>query len=244
MDAGYWPQTEAELEGIQRDLAARAVQVVPWHPPADRSTVVAGLFVAYRSGQVGMGNCGDPAWAAAAALRDRQLLASALVKGAVGAPYIPGYLALREGRLLEETMRALPCTPDVVLVNATGKDHPRGAGLALHLGAVLDLPTIGVTDRPLLAAGLEPGPHRGAAAPLVLGGEVVGFRLRTRRGVRPVVVHSGWRTGPETACAIVLTVSRRSRTPEPIRQARRLGRTFRTHEPWPWLPDAKNSLAP
>jgi deoxyinosine 3'endonuclease (endonuclease V) len=43
------------------------------------------------------------------------------------------------------------------MANASGRDHPRGAGLALHLGAVLDQPSVGVTDRPLLATGQEPG---------------------------------------------------------------------------------------
>ncbi|MBV8941103.1 MAG: endonuclease V [Solirubrobacterales bacterium] len=43
----------------------------------------------------------------------------------------PGTLALREGRLLEAAVRALPAMPDVLLVNATGRDHPRGAGLAV-----------------------------------------------------------------------------------------------------------------
>jgi len=52
-------------------------------------------------------------------------------------------LALREGLLLEQAMRALPIAPEVLVVNATGRDHPRRAGLALHLGAVLGLPTVG-----------------------------------------------------------------------------------------------------
>jgi deoxyinosine 3'endonuclease (endonuclease V) len=42
-------------------------------------------------------------------------------------------------------VRALPVVPEVLVVNATGRDHPRRAGLALHLGAVLRLPTVGVT---------------------------------------------------------------------------------------------------
>ena len=50
-------------------------------------------------------------------------------------------------------MRALPVAPEVLLVNATGRDHPRRAGLAFHLGAVLGLPTVGVTTRPLVAQG-------------------------------------------------------------------------------------------
>ena len=44
-------------------------------------------------------------------------------------------------------MRALEVEPDLLLVNATDRDHRRRAGLALHLGALLDLPTVGVTHR-------------------------------------------------------------------------------------------------
>ena len=52
---------------------------------------------------------------------------------------------MREGPLLEAAVRALEVEPDLLLVNATDRDHPRRAGLALHLGALLDLPTVGVT---------------------------------------------------------------------------------------------------
>ena len=55
------------------------------------------------------------------------------------------------------------------LVDTTGRDHPRRAGLATSLGAVLDLPTVGVTHRPLLAAGDWPDDRRGATAPLRVG---------------------------------------------------------------------------
>jgi len=48
------------------------------------------------------------------------------------------------------------------LVNATGRDHPRRAGLALQLGAVLDLPSVGVTHTPLLAQGEWPPGEAGA----------------------------------------------------------------------------------
>ena len=105
--------------------------------------------------------------------------------GKSGAPYAAGLLALREGPLLEGAVRALQQRPDLVLVDATGRDHPRRAGLALHLGAVLDLPTIGVTNRPLAAA-RRPGTGRGAAAPLMLDGAVVGLRRAHPVGHEPV----------------------------------------------------------
>jgi deoxyribonuclease V len=112
-------------------------------------------------------------------------------------------------------------------VDATGRDHPRRAGLAVHLGHVLDLPTVGVTHRTLLAHGDEPARERGAHSPLTLHGEHVGEWLRVQPRARPLAVHAGWRTDPQTAVAVVLRAAGRVRTPEPLRQARRLARVAR-----------------
>ncbi len=147
--------------------------------------------------------------------------------GTAGAAYEAGLLALREGALLEQALRAFGEEADVALVDATGRDHPRRAGLAVHLGAVLDLPTVGVTHRPLVAEGAWPADERGSMSPLVLDGECVGYWVRTRRRTRPLAVHGGWRTAPDTAVDVVLSLTGRSRTPEPLRQARRIAREAR-----------------
>jgi deoxyribonuclease V len=175
----------------------------------------------------GPGAHGDRAWAAAVIMRGRRTVAQAKVGGAACAPYEAGLLALREGPLLEAAVRALDEAADVVLVDATGRDHPRRAGLALHLGAVLDVPTVGVTHRPLLACGDWPADPKGESAPLVLGGEQVGAWVRRREGVRPVAAHPAWRTDVDTAVAVVSRVAGSHRTPEPLRQARRLARLAR-----------------
>jgi deoxyribonuclease V len=148
-------------------------------------------------------------------------------RGPAAGPYLPALLALREGPLLEQAVRALPMVPEVLLVNATGRDHPRRAGLALHLGAVLGLPTIGVTTRPLVAHGDWPTDQRAATAPLLLAGEVVGCWVRTRAGAKPVAVHAAWQTDAQDAVQVVLAATRRARTPEPLRRARTLARTQR-----------------
>ena len=172
---------------------------------------------------------GDAAWAGAALIKPDQSVVTAEAAGSAGAPYEAGLLALREGPLLEAAVRSLPCLPVVLLVNATGRDHPRRAGLAVHLGALLELPTAGVTHRPLLADGEWPEPVRGARSPLLLAGERVGYWLCTRDGTHPLAVHSAWRTDPEIAVAVVLAASsRKARTPEAIRQARRIAREVRT----------------
>jgi deoxyribonuclease V len=108
-----------------------------------------------------------------------------------------------------------------LLIDATGLDHPRRAGLAVHLGAVTGIPTVGVTRRTLVAVGDPPQPWRGATAPLVADGLLVGYWVRTRSGARALAAHAGWRTSPETAAAIVLASSTpRAKTPVPLQLAR------------------------
>jgi deoxyribonuclease V len=212
-----WPVTAGALIEAQEALAAATPPT--WRAPSDPA--VGACFVCFPRGLTGEGSPGDRAWAAAA-IGD----AVAVRAGHAAAAYEPGLLALREGPLLEAAVRALPRLPDVLLVNATGRDHPRRAGLALHLGAVLELPSIGVTHRPLVASGAWPEDRRGAHSPLTLEGEIVGDWLRTRRGRRPLAVTPGWRTTLDTALQIVLTECR-VRTPEPLRAARRAARHAR-----------------
>jgi deoxyribonuclease V len=213
-----WPSTPAELVATQLALASAL-------PPRWRPTVgarVGGSFICFERGPSGPGHAGDRAWAAAALAGE-----VTVVEGAAGAAYEAGLLALREGPLLEAAVRALPDLPEALLVNATGRDHPRRAGLALHLGSVLDRPTVGLTHRTLLAAGEWPSDEYGARAPLLLEGELVGYWLRTRRGTRPLAVHAAWRTDPETAAQVALAAVVRARTPEPLRLAREAARVAR-----------------
>jgi deoxyribonuclease V len=219
-----WPASADELIDAQHALAAAAPE--PWVPP-DSAFAVGACVVLFPRGQTGAGTRGDPAWAAAAVLRGREVLAESTVTGEAAAPYVPGLLALREGPCLEAAVRALAVAPDLLLVDATGADHPRRAGLALQLGAVTGLATVGVTHRPLLANGAWPDDARGAHSPLSLEGACVAAWVRTRAGARPVAVHAGWRTTLDVAIEVVLSCSYGHRTPEPFRHARRLARIAR-----------------
>lgn len=222
-----WPSTAESLDREQRRLAA--VRPAAWRPAG--TVVVAGCFLAFARGQQGPGAAGDGGWAAAVSVAGGcgANVASFCVRAIAGAAYDPGRLALREGAALETAVVGLHPRPDVVIIDATGRDHPRGAGLALHVGAVLDIPTIGVTHRPLAASGPPPGPERGARQDVLLDGRVVGAWLRTVSGVRPVLVHAGWRTDPDTAVEVAMLCAGPARTPEPLRRARVLARTSRAH---------------
>lgn len=217
------PVDPKDLERLQLHIAS--LRPTLWDPLPPYS--VGGCFVCFQRGGHGRGAPGDPAWAAAVILRNQEALDCYVVSGAAGAPYVPSFLAAREGRMLASAVDSLMVPPDVLLVNAAGRDHPRRAGLAFHMGWALGVPSIGVTDRPFVAGGAQPGPNRGDHTPVLIDGDHVGWWLRTRYRARPVVVSPGWRTDLRTALEVVLTATHRARTPEPIREARRLARTAR-----------------
>lgn len=222
-----WPEDADALVARQHELAGLRQQA--WEPPVG-DACVAGCWACFPRGYSGPGEAGDAAHAAAVVVCDGGPVDLAVRRGVAGAPYTPGLLALRLGHLLENVTRALTWTPDVLLVDGTGRDHPRRAGLALHVGAELDLPTIGVTHRPLVAEGAWPDEHRGASSLLRIGDEVVAAWVRTRPGARPLVVHPGWRVGLEAAVELVLGSSTGRRTPEPLRLARQLARGARAED--------------
>jgi deoxyribonuclease V len=220
-----WPPDAASLIERQRELARAEPE--PWRP-ARGEPRFGGCWVSFRRGLSGRGDAGDVAWVAAVVMRGDVLLEGGVRRGVAGASYRPGLLALRIGPLMDAVVRALSTAPDVLLVDATARDHPRGAGLALHLGAELGLPTVGITHRPLLARGEWPGEQRGDTSPLLLGDTVVGCWMRTRSRVRPLAVHPGWRTDLATAVDVITGTTARGRTPEPLRRARHLARSARS----------------
>lgn len=220
-----WPADADSLIAFQRWLADAAPE--PWRPGPGRLRI-GGCWVCFPRGLTSRGSADDPAWAGAVVMCDGEVVDERVITGVAGAPYMAGLLALRIGRLMEQTMRGLVTRPDVLLLDATGRDHPRRAGLALHLGAEIGTPTVGITHRPLLAEGAWPSDRLGATSPLRIGDTVVGCWMRTQPGVRPLVVHPGWRVDLATAVEVVAGASVR-RTPEPLRRARQLARRARAN---------------
>jgi deoxyribonuclease V len=152
------------------------------------------------------------------------LLEQATFSCAAPFPYLPGYFAFREGPALAGAVLALAQRPDLLLVDGHGLAHPRRAGIAVHVGLILGIPSVGVAKRSLTVDAPSPGSARGSAGPVLDRGEVVGMAVRTRAGSRPVFVSPGYATDLETALAAVLSTTAGFRIPEPLRAAHRFAR--------------------
>lgn len=135
-------------------------------------------------------------------------------------PYIPGLLSFREIPPILEAWKLLRAAPDLLLCDSHGTAHPRGLGMASHLGITLGLPSIGCAKSHLFGRYEEPGMEREERSPVKdRSGRVIGSVLRTRTGVRPVYVSPGHMIDLRTAIRLVLACSPKYRIPVPLRMA-------------------------
>jgi deoxyribonuclease V len=134
-------------------------------------------------------------------------------------PYVPGLLSFREGPVVELAYRKLAAEPDLLMFDGQGIAHPRGLGLASHMGLLLDRPSIGCAKSRLIGEFKEPKQKRGAMRTLSIQHRKVGVVLRTRDNTKPLFVSPGHRISVESAAEWVLRTGKGYRLPEPTRLA-------------------------
>ncbi|KAG0096900.1 hypothetical protein BGZ93_003813 [Podila epicladia] len=171
-------------------------------------------------------------------------------------PYIAGYLAFREVGPLMDLINTIrrdqpALVPQLIFVDGCGVLHPRGFGLASHLGLLANIPTIGCSKNYLVIDGDGPvlgahppqfktlfrefvAEHPEARGQMLLRGSVTGkiygaaLSATTSKAVEgtlnPIFVSVGHKVSLETSVALVRVCSR-FRVPEPIRQADLKSRT-------------------
>ena len=162
-------------------------------------------------------------------------------------PYVPGYLSFREAAAYLAALSRLPRPPQALLVDGQGIAHPRGLGIAAHLGVHLDLPSVGLAKRRLFGQPAGPlaeeadaavplcGPpgSLGAANPACPGVQV-GWVWRSRARVRPVFLSPGHRVGLPETLAFARGFPRATKLPEPLRLAHLLaGRARKNRQTGP-----------
>lgn len=148
-------------------------------------------------------------------------------------PYIAGFLAFREVDALVELVtraRKKGKVPDIIMVDGNGILHPRGFGLACHLGVLTGIPCIGVAKNFLVVDGIDMDGMKERFARecrktgdymMLTGksGQTWGAALKPTDGVSdPIFVSTGHRLSLES-CVIIALAMCDYRVPEPVRQA-------------------------
>ncbi|HET6432517.1 deoxyribonuclease V [Dyella sp.] len=208
-----WDGDVARARALQSELAAG----VRLHDELPPPRLIAGVDVGFEQG--------GAVTRASAVLLDAasmQPVADALARLPTRMPYIPGLLSFRELPAVLEALAQLPEVPDLILVDGHGVAHPRGLGIAAHLGVVTDLPAIGVAKKVLVGKHDPVGPQRGDQAVLIHRGRLIGTALRSKDGIKPLIVSPGHRVSHATAVQQVLACGRGYKLPEPTRWADRI----------------------
>ncbi len=134
-------------------------------------------------------------------------------------PYIPGLLAFRVGPAILDAWERMKLTPDLVMIHGHGIAHPRGFGLASHVGLWLNLPTIGIAKTRLYGAYAEVGAQVGDWSELwdeKISNHLIGAVLRTQRDAKPIYISPGHLIDLPHSIEFVLACSRAHRLPDPL----------------------------
>lgn len=176
----------------------------------------------------------DRVVSAAVVVRDGAVVERTFAVQPLDVPYIPGLLAFREAPAAIAALERLRTTVDVVLVDGNGRLHPRQAGLATHLGVMVDRPTVGVAKSKLCGnvAGSIDDLAVGDRVPIVANhdvdapaGTALGRVLQTRRfdsarnQINPLYVSPGHLVDADRAADLVMQACAGYKLPEPIREA-------------------------
>lgn len=205
-----------KLEELQRHLADQ-VRLSPLNGPV-RS--VAGVDCSERHGRIR---------AAAVLMSWPQMeeLDRSVFEGKCRFPYVPGFLSFRELGPMIRALTDLKGRCDLVMVDGCGIAHPRGLGIASHLGWVMGRPSIGISKSVLVGVFEEPGEGALSASPLMYMGEQVGWAVRSRQRCRPIFVSPGHLVDMEGALRLAKESLRGYKLPEPIRRADRLSKQWK-----------------
>ena len=208
-----------KLRAIQEDLRKKVI-ITPL--PADPKDC-AGVDVSYRG-----------EWAVAVYCRvswpgGNKLYETSVVERA-RFPYITSYLAFRELSPMLSVIRKAAREDqlaDVIAVDGSGLLHPRGMGIASHLGVVIDRPTIGITKTLLCGQMEQKELLPGGTLAVEWEGRHLGVVLRSQRGhAQPVFLSVGHRIDVEGCVRVIRPLFAQHRLPDPIYWADRLSRAL------------------
>ena len=153
-------------------------------------------------------------------------------------------LSFREGNAILAAFEELSVTPDLAVVDGSGRIHFREAGLATHIGVTLNLPAVGVAKNLLCGTPARSIPDRMPEGERIAieadsdvtapAGTVIGYAFQSRQydsgstSINPLYVSPGHRIGAETAVDVVERCCGGYKLPEPTRLADQLADEAKT----------------
>lgn len=157
-----------------------------------------------------------------------QLLWHHVVRRAVSFPYISSYLSFRELPILLELLEEIDAAgrgTELLLVDGSGVLHPRGAGIASHLGILADVATIGITKSHLCGKIVSTDDEAHDMSRVIHDGRRRGVAIcPTQRSSKRLFVSPGHRIGLPAAVRVVQKLLCGHKLPEPIYWSDRLSR--------------------
>lgn len=217
-DLHPWNVTYEEAIKIQKCLKDKVIL-----KKIDRRiNYIAGLDVSYAKGA-------NTVWAGVVVLDFPSLvkIEERWAQSKVLFPYIPGLLSFREIPALLDVLRNIEVEPDLIFCDGQGIAHPRGLGIASHLGVLLRKPTIGCAKSRLVGEFDPVGEDRGEYVYLRYQNRSIGAVVRTRSRVKPVFISPGYGVMLKDCIRFVLETCPTYRIPEPTRQAHLLVNSVR-----------------
>ena len=228
-------------EALQRDIAdaARFRDDLPFDPadvgldtpgtgvdadPTSATPLVAGVDQAFLD---------DRAVSAVVVTRGDEVIERTYAVTDLSIPYVPGLLAFREGGPIVDALATLESEPDLYVLDGSGRIHFRQAGIATHVGVLLDAPAVGVAKSLLCGAsdadvdGRPAGwrtPVRADDRVDAPPGTVIGHAYQSRQYdaapiINPLYVSPGHRVSAGTTVELVASLCGGYKLPEPTRLA-------------------------
>ena len=141
-------------------------------------------------------------------------------------PYISNFFAFSVGPIILSLMEKIK-KPYIALFPGRGVAHPRGLGLASHLGLLSDVPSIACSKKGLWTKDLHIDLKKGSFEVIRNSpGKTEGAVVITKDNTEPMFVSCGHRISIKKAVEIILKCSTEYRIPEPLRLASIFAKKF------------------
>lgn len=151
-----------------------------------------------------------------------EVLEKRTIKHKVVFPYIPTFLAYREGPPILALLEQLDTLPDILMINGHGIAHPLFCGCASHIGVLTSIPTIGVAQKLLHGMSSETPVNVGSYYYVNYRVQKVGAVFLSKEDCKPIIISPGHLITLDTSIKIVKHSLKGYKFPEPIRLAHKL----------------------